>query len=262
MRLYMMTDLEGVAGVVSFDDQAAASGKYYEAAKRLLTGEVNAAVEGALEAGVTETLVSDGHGAGAIHYPDLHEAAMLLHGGPRPPVWKREDVFADCNYACLVGQHAMEGVADGNMNHTQNSKGVEYYKLNGEAIGEIAQCALQAGAYGLPLIFLSGDEAACREAEALIPGIVTAAVKRGLTRGAAISLAMPRARKLIRERMTEAVRKQQAEPVQPYCPAGPYRMEIRYKHTDIADAREVAGWQRIDAKTVAKESDDVLKCLY
>ena len=80
MKILMMTDLEGVAGVVSFANQTGPDGRYYEAAKKLLTAEVNAAVEGLIEAGVEEILVVDGHGAGAIEFTDLHPAARLLHG--------------------------------------------------------------------------------------------------------------------------------------------------------------------------------------
>jgi len=162
----------------------------------------------------------------------------------------------------MIGQHAMEGTVDGNLNHTQNSVTVDHYRLNGTLIGEIGQWALCAGACGLPLIFLSGDEAACREAEALIPGITTAAVKRGITRTAAIALSKERARALIRERLKAAVEKQHQSPVQPLVWPGPYRLEIRYCHTDTADQRERAGWERVDAKTVAKESSDVLDIIY
>jgi D-amino peptidase len=139
---------------------------------------------------------------------------------------------------------------------------VDFYRLNGQYIGEIAQWALFAGAFGLPAIFLSGDEAACREAEALIPGIVTAAVKRGVSRGAAISLSCARAHALIREGMKKAVEKQKRDPIRPLVWPGPYRLEIRYKDTNIAEERERAGWERLDPKTVAKEADSVVDIIY
>ena len=82
MKILIMTDLEGVAGVVSFEDQTGANSRYYEAAKKLLTAEVNAAVDGLIQVGVEEVLVVDGHGPGAIQFEDLHPAARLMHGRP------------------------------------------------------------------------------------------------------------------------------------------------------------------------------------
>lgn len=262
MRLYVQTDLEGVAGVVSFDQQTGPTGRYYAMAKRLLSGEINAAIDGALAAGVSDVVVNDGHGCGGIDYETIHDDAALRQGRPRKSPAGDKALYETFDFTGMVGQHSMEGTADGNLNHTQNSQTVDHYKLNGEYIGEIGQWALCAGGCSLPMIFLSGDHAACREAEALIPGITTAAVKQGITRGCAISLSPERARDLTRERIKSAVEKQRSEPVSPLIWPGPYRLEIRYKHTDNADARERAGWERLDAKTVAKESDDILKIIY
>ena len=72
MRVYVMTDLEGVSGVWSIEEQCVPSGREYDLARRLLTAEVNAAVEGLLAAGATEIVVADGHGAGGLYFPDLH----------------------------------------------------------------------------------------------------------------------------------------------------------------------------------------------
>lgn len=261
MRLYMMTDLEGVAGVYSFEQQTYSTGKYFEDAKKLLTGEINAAIEGALEAGATDILVNDGHGCGGIHYESLHEKARIIQGGPRLP---KEQWYGKGKYdvGCMIGQHAMEGAFRGNLNHTQSSQGVDYYKLNGKYIGETAQWALYMGAFGVPVIFLSGDAAACREAEKLIPGITTCAVKDGISRGCAASLSMLASRKLIRAKMKEAVLKHQRKPVKPLVWKGPYRLEIRLKHSNLADGYENGGWRRIDTKTVSKTSNKITEIIY
>ena len=112
-----------------------------------------------------------------------------------------------------------------NQNHTQNSRSIGYYKLNGWPIGEIAQFALCTGALGVPLIFLSGEEAAYREAEELVPEIVIASVKVGLARSSVISLSAPMARALIEERIQEAVAKYLAEPWSPLVWGGPFELE-------------------------------------
>jgi len=259
MKLCIMTDLEGVAGVFSFEQQAFPDGKYFEAAKRLLTAEVNAAVDGALAAGAEDIVVIDGHGAGGICYEMLHDQARVMQGDIG---LTRADLYRCFDATCIVGQHAMEGTADGNLNHTQSSTSVFWYKLNGTPIGEAAQWALFMGALDVPTIFLSGDHAACREAEQQVPGITTAAVKQGVSRRGAISLSPAHARALIRQKMQQAIDKQRAEPVAPLKWPGPYRLEICYKHTNHADGRQAQGWQRVDSKTVAIEAKHILEIIY
>lgn len=262
MKVFMVTDMEGVAGVVSFADQAFSVGKYYEAAKRLTTGEVNAAVDGLLDAAVDDILVWDAHGPGAISFEELHPAARLMHGRPVAPRSVLNAVIAEYDVCVMIGQHAMAGVASGSLNHTQSLKS-DYYKLNGQLIGEIAQVALSCGALGLPLIFLSGDDAACREAEALIPGVGTVSVKRGLSRGSAISFSAQEARRRIREGIKGAVQRHGENPIPPLKWDGPYVLEIRFFFTEDADLRASRpGAERMDDQTVRFRSDDILEIIY
>lgn len=263
MKIYMMTDLEGVAGVVSFENQAYPDGKYFEDAKRLLTGEVNAAVEGLLEASVDEVVVCDGHGAGGIRYEELHPRVRLLHGRPLAPWAAVAAEVGDSDACMMIGQHAMAGTVDGNLNHTQSSQSIDYYKLNGKPIGEIAQFALLHGADDIPMIFLSGDDAACREAEDLAPGITTVSVKKGMSRGSAISLSMEEARKRIREGVAKAVRKHAESPIAPVKWPPPYVLEKRFFHTHSADGyATVPNAERVDSQTVRLHADDIRDIIY
>lgn len=258
MKVFVMTDLEGVAGVVSFETQTYPTGKYYEASKRLLTAEVNAAVDAMVEQGVDDILIVDGHGPGGIYYPDLHEAAKLLHGRPHGTRDVTEPIVAEYDVLMMIGQHAMAGGAAGNLNHSQSSLTIEYIKLNGRPIGEIGQVALYSGALGQPLVFLSGDEAACREAEELAPGVTTAAVKVGTGRNAAVSVSMAESHRRIREGVTVALRKQAAEPVPPVVWEPPFVLEKRFFHTDVADRfAQQNGYERADDLTVRYRGDDI-----
>ncbi len=263
MKAYIGTDLEGVAGVVTFYTQTSPGGTGYEAAKRLLTGEINAAVDGLLAEGVSDILVCDGHGPGAVHYESLHPAAKLLHGRPLAPRDVRDAVVREYDICLMIGQHARAGQPLANMNHTQNSQSVDSYHLNGKPIGEIAQFALYQGALGLPLVFLSGDEEACREAEELIPGIRTAAVKRSLSRNSAISLSPAKAHELIREGVADAIRRQRENPLSPLAWPGPFVLEKRFFHTDTADAAaDAPGAERVDGQTVRLRGDDIRDLIY
>lgn len=263
MRAFVGTDLEGVAGVVSFTDQTYADAKYYERAKKLLTAEVNAAIEGLLEAGVEETLVMDGHGPGGILFEDLHPRAKLLHGRPLAPRARLQRVIAGYDICLMIGQHAMAGVMTSNQGHTQSSRTIDYIMLNGRKIGEIAQFALYYGALGLPLVFLSGEEAACEEATNLIPAIGTVAVQVGLGRTSAISLSAAQARNRIREGVQAAVERHRTEPIPPLVWEGPYVLEKRFFFTDIADAvASQPGAERVDSRTVRFRGDDILSIVY
>jgi D-amino peptidase len=263
MKVLIGTDVEGCAGIVGFETQSYSEAKYYEQTRRIATLEVNAAVDGMFAEGATDILVQDGHGPGGLSWEHLHPRAKLWHGRPVAPRTVRDAVTREYDVCAMLGQHALAGIVDGTLAHTQSSQAIDYYRLNGKPIGEIAQFALYQGALGLPLIFLTGDEAACREVAELIPDITTVAVKRGLSRQSAISLSAEAAHALIREGAAEAIRRQRENPLPPFTLPGPYEVEIRYFHTDRVDA--LAGRpdiERLDSQTVRLRSDDITKVIY
>lgn len=246
MKVFLMTDIEGVAGVVAHASHSYSDGKYYERSKILLTEEVNAAAEGLFSAGASEVLVADGHGSGGISFEHIHPRARLLHG--RPITWRQmlEPVW-DHDCAAMIGQHARAGVRKGNQSHTQSSRTVDWMRLNGKEIGEIAQFALFAGLRDVPLIYLSGDEEGCREAEGEIPGIRTSTVKWGLGTNCEITLSSVASRQLIRSDIVEAIAGHRASPVRPLKLDGPYALEVRWKTTALADEMEFnRGAERVD----------------
>ena len=173
MNGYIMTDLEGVAGVRDLPNWCVPGGKYYEKGKELLAGEVNAAIEGFLAGGAKEILVADGHGPGGINPEQLHPEAKLSRYGASLFIGKLQ-----FDFIAFVGQHPMAGTVGGHLCHTGNLWVVEQ-TINGIPVGEFGDLALTAGQLGIRTIFATGCEAFCREARALVPGIETAAVKRG-----------------------------------------------------------------------------------
>lgn len=220
MKILIMTDLEGVAGVLNAKDHIFPESRYYEQACELLTFEVSAAVEGALEAGATEVIVADGHGHGGINRMLLHPRAKLLAGRP---------AFDGFGWGCdgtlaatmSIGQHAKANTDGGHLCHT-GSFVVEDESINGISVGEAGQWMLFCGYFGVPMVMLSGDQAACDEVRALAPNIETAAVKWGVKRGSAsgltrdenmvfnsmaLHLSPDEARALIREHAFRAVKR-------------------------------------------------------
>ena len=246
MKLYIMTDMEGVAGVIDSPNHAAPGDRYYEVARQLTTGETNAAIEGALRAGATDILVVDGHGWGAIAPLLLHPAARLLAGRPLGYPFGCDDSF---DAAFIVGQHAKTNTDGGHLCHT-GSFITEDLSINGLSVGELGENMLFCAYYGVPTLLVAGDRACCDEARALVPAIETVAVKEGLRRGsatgltakqnrefngAAVHLHPERARMLIREAARRALERRAEIPSFRMEP--PYEMVQRFRRTDDAPAR-------------------------
>jgi len=180
VKIYVMTDMEGVAGILDHDNWCQPAGprypgRYYELGRQLLTEEVNAAVDGLWDAGADDIIVADGHGAGGINPLLLDRRAKLMRGWPEGWPFGLE---SSLDAVIWVGQHAKASTPYAHLAHTQWFNYIDL-SVNGVSIGEFGQLALCAGELGIPAIFAAGDEAFCREAQALIPGIVTVAVKQG-----------------------------------------------------------------------------------
>ena len=209
-----MTDMEGVAGVVSSVDYCAPDSRYYEVGRTLTTLETNAAIEGALAAGATEFLVVDGHGHGAIDPVQLHPAARLLTGRPMGYPFGCDSSFAA---AFIVGQHAKANTDGGHLAHS-GSFNTQDQTLNGRSLGELGINMLFAAYYGVPTVLVTGDLACCEEAKALVPEVETVSVKKGLRRGVPLTLTAEEARRyngaaihlhpsVARERIREGARR-------------------------------------------------------
>jgi len=162
----------------------------------------------------------------------------------------------------FIGAHAMAGTLNGFLDHTQAPESWFEYRLNGRACGELGQWAAVAGAFGVPMLMVSGDEAACAEARAFFAPLETAAVKQGLGRNAALAYPPDEAREKIRQAARRAVGLLgQARPFQPIRP-----MEVRLTlyRSDQCDAM-AAKWpqaERLDARTLRRVTSDALDILF
>lgn len=216
MKIYIMTDLEGVSGVIDRQNWVLWDSRYYEEAKKLLTQEINAAVEGFFEAGATEIHVADGHGYGGINHLLLDPRVYFMRGAHGPYPFNLDRSF---DALAIVGQHAKAGTEYAHIAHTGSHHVIDC-SINGISVGEFGQFTMCAAALGVRTIFCSGDEAATKEARELIKGIETVAVKKGLIPGtgdectfeeycnrniAAVHMHPEKARKMIREGAARAL---------------------------------------------------------
>ena len=190
MKVYVVADLEGVSGVSGFDVFSPDLPGDVERRNRFLrlwAGEVNAAVRGAVSAGAEEVVVLDNHSSGESLPMDLLDPpARVIHGKGRPS-WlpMLDDGFAA---VVMVGQHAMVATQAGHLCHTYSRQRIKRVTINGRDAGEIALVAGMASSFGVPSVFVSGDDAAVAEAEDWLPQVTTVAVKQGLSRQSCLSL--------------------------------------------------------------------------
>ncbi len=224
-KVLIVTDMEGVGGVNNADEQLLPGQRRYEESRRLLTGEVNAAVEGAVEAGASEVVIWDGHdGSRTLAIDEIHAKARLIQGKPTPPDYYLAEKLYDG--ILFVGQHAMAGAKGGVLAHSQ-SFSVQNIFLNGKPVGEIGQEAAIAGYFSIPVIMLAGDQAACDELLALQPKAETVAVKRLAGSGSTLSLSHTEARARIRAAARRAVAR--IREFTPWKIEGPVEMKFEYR---------------------------------
>ena len=251
MRVHVISDIEGVAGIVKWG-QAGGDLPLYQEARRLYTEDINAAVRGSFDGGATEVVVMDCHGAGGgwtfnSLIPDLLDPRCDFVVQSE---WTEYTEFLEqgCDAALFVGMHAMAGTPDGVMNHTVSGTGWRNVSFNGTVVGEAGINAALCGTWGCPVLMVTGDQAACREGTALLgEGLTTVAVKQGLGRFSARHIAPVRARAMIERAATSALSDLTA--VKPYSPGSPCEIRIelatseeveRYRHhavVEIADGR-------------------------
>ena len=196
----VVTDLEGVACTVSpLVWHSGETSGVFEQASRVLTGEINAVVGAAFEAGADEVVVVEGHRDSLRgRLEEIDPRAKLAFG---VPFYELASRGWDC--LMLVGYHAMADAEKAVLGHSFSDKTYVASWLNGTLVGEIGHLAALFGEHGTPLVFASGDAAACRETEELVEGAVTAAVKEGLGRFGAISLSPEAAMELLLQKVRE-----------------------------------------------------------
>ncbi|MCC6444393.1 MAG: M55 family metallopeptidase [Armatimonadetes bacterium] len=253
MKIYIMTDLEGPAMVSRWSQTREDASPEKAVAMKLLTWEVNAAVDGILDRDPeAEVVVWDGHGNGGIDLLEFHPRARLIARGPIRPPYGLDSTF-DAFF--FVGQHAMAGTPDAPLCHTYSSKTIEYYKLNGLYMGEFGCRAAMAGTFGVPTVFLAGDDKAVAEAQALVPGLVGVATKEGMGIELALHLSPKRSQELIRAGTALACGK--IGSIAPYRLAPPYELEIRVRPGCDIEGYLKEGCTRLDERTAVQRSEDI-----
>ena len=256
MKILIVTDLEGVSGITAWDGHEEHTPQD-QWQRTLMTGEVNAAVAGAFDAGATRVKVAEGHNA--VDILDLDPRATLVpaHRPAIPPYQGWDEGF---DAMLQIGKHAMAGTPDGVLAHTGN-RSVEHVEINGIRVGECGVEAAEAGDYGFPCVMVSGDAAVCREMRELLGDVETAAVKTGYTTHHADCLVPEAARQLIHDKVAAALGR--LDDFKPFVIPGPIRLIQRlkspYSEEALRACEDQARAEVIDEHTVAYKGQTVVE---
>jgi D-amino peptidase len=256
MKVFVSFDMEGIAGIVDWR-QCIGDGPAYQLGQHLTLGEVNAAIDGAVEAGADEVVVNDAHWT--MHNLPPHE----LHGraayvaGRHKPLYMMQGMDSSFDACLFVGYHGSISGEGAVLSHTYNPAAISHAELNGTRVGESGINALVARAAGVPVALVSGDRQTAEEAKAFLPGAELVVVKESFTRFAAQSLHPERARQLLREGARRALRR--AGSLAPPAVDLPARLEVWLQTADMAEmATWVRGVERSGLRSVMIEGDDPL----
>jgi D-amino peptidase len=256
MKLFLSTDFEGTSGIVAWE-QIIEGNAEYEQGRSLLTNEVNAVISGALEAGATELVVNDSHHyMRNLHPQDLLGRAMLITGKHKP-LYMMEGLDSSFDGICFVGYHGSIGAERAVLSHTYNPGAIWEVRINGDIVGESAINALVATHYGVPIIFVSGDEVTVQEAQSIAPNAEKVVVKQSLGRFAAAHIHPTVACEMLQSGASRAVRN--LKKMHPPVFSRPVSLEVTFLVADMAEmALGVRGVERVGPRTITISSEDLL----
>jgi len=265
MKLYMHWDMEGASGIFR-----RAQAWYYRPGateqdridgQRLLEADMRAAVTAALDAGVDELIVCESHHGGGNYRPaempqdprvTYFETGVAIEGGRRRWMPLLDETV---DGLLLPGHHAMTNAPGAFLPHSRSLDWLDF-RINDESVGEIGFKACYAAHWGVPLILVQGDEAACREAGARFPGVVTAPVKRAISFDACVGPEPEAAHRLTAARIHEAVERVRRRAIPVLRPALPMTVAIRMaQRAEAAAAARRPGVTLLDEHTVAAQVD-------
>jgi D-amino peptidase len=262
MKVFMMWDMEGASGILTREHlwywEEGTRAHVAQEGRELLTADVNSAAAAALATGVDELIICDTHHGGGNFLLDK------LFIDPRITILPRSTGYQGAERRwmpgldesvdgfMLMGRHAKAGTAGAFLPHTWMLEWADF-RVNGQSIGEMGIEACFAGHWGVPTVLVQGAETACREAEALFPGILTAAVKGSESHDLCGGLDAEMARQLTARKVKEAIGLMGSGRFTAYQPALPMAVTIRMKTVQAADAAaQRPGVERLDENTVSK----------
>lgn len=258
LKIYISADMEGVVGAVT-SAQLGPGGFEYQRFREFMTAEVNALIDGAMEAGATEIVVSDSHGNGQnLLLERLPRDLVVIRSWPRP-LMMMEGIGESFDGAIFQGYHSSTTNPEGVRAHTMSSANLTAIRLNGTPMPEGGINAAIAGHFGVPVILVTGDDAAVEEVQEVVGnGMEGAVVKWNRSFHSARTLMPEAAYDLLRRKARDAVSR--IDDFEPYRLKTPVRLEVSYKNylpSQVASYLSVV--DRVDSHTVGFTGRDMVE---
>ena len=252
MKIYISADIEGVCGVTHWDETEL-DRVDSQFAREQMTAEVAAACMGALDAGATELWVKDAHDqARNLIASRLPPEAKLIRGWSGHPFLMMQELNETFQATIMIGYHARVGSNSNPLAHTLSGN-YTHVRLNDLPASEFLINAYTAALARVPVIFLSGDQGMCAEAQALLPGMETVAVKEGRG-GSTVSIQPQLAAERIRAGVARSLKNEPSRFI-PTLPEN-FQLELRYRrHVNAYHVSFFPGATLVDPHTVLFESN-------
>lgn len=252
MKFLIMTDIEGVTGVTTY--QQAENSQF---GRDMLMNDLLAVIDGIRSCGDHDIVVYDMHTDGRnVDISRLPEDVPVVMGKPiNGKLWRGVGKGFDGLF--MVGLHAMSREPGAMLAHSYLRE-YDSIHINDDLVGEIGVECLLAGEQGTPLVFVSGDDEGCEEAQQFVPGVVTAAVKYCLDEAQALCETPAKTRKLLRAAAAQAV--ENAKKIQPKKPDMPVTVTIKYSDCAYLQImKQIHPEIFTDANTVVMKGDNLLE---
>jgi D-amino peptidase len=259
LKVFISVDMEGISGVVT-SEETGSGGSDYGYFRRIMSHEANAAVLGAFDAGATEVVVRDSHGSARNILPDLLDPrAKLIRDWSGGPMSMMEGIDESYDAVVFIGYHARAGTVDAIIDHTSNGNVVDF-AINGQSLPEAGYNALMAGHFGVPVVFVAGDQALCDQVTELFGEVGTFATKQGIG-AASMGLHPETAQNGIRAGVAAAL--ENLGPYRPFTLTKPYTLVLKLKtEASVYNGSFFPGARRTGDWELTFTSDDIFQLMY
>ncbi|MDA1028490.1 MAG: M55 family metallopeptidase [Bacteroidetes bacterium] len=256
LKIYISADMEGLTGAVT-GEQLGPTGFEYARFRQIMTDEVNAVISAAREEGATEFLVSDSHGNGQnLLIEQLPDDVQIVRSWPRA-LGMMHGIDETFDGVIFVGYHSSTSNSEGVRAHTKSSANLTDLQLNGEHVSEGSWNAAIAGHFNVPVILVTGDDAAVAEVSAALGPIEGAVVKMNHGFHSATTMTPAAGQKLIREKTRAAIRR--ISEFKPFKLYGPPVVQFSLKHYQPAELLAYLKFvRRVDSHTIEYLADDMI----
>ncbi|HEX8863216.1 MAG TPA: M55 family metallopeptidase [Actinomycetes bacterium] len=235
-------------------------GADYQRGRVFMTGDANAAVLGAFDAGAEGVLVNDSHWIMRNLLLDQLDRRARVIKGFHKPLCMVQGLDESYSAAMFVGYHSCAGTEGGVLNHTLLGKEVQNVFLNGEPTGETRLNAGLAGSMGVPVALVAGDTAVCEEAKRVLGQVETVSVKDGIDKFTANLLHPAEAQDRIQEGARRAL--SDLGRFKPYVVEPPITIGVEWNSTTIASTCElIPGVKLLGSRETEFATDDFAEAM-